>query len=69
MTIPEADQRLIARYVSEALTHSATEGGPLPRDDSGRSKYHRYAGVMRSFSAYLQGNNGAAWPPGSMTQR
>ena len=58
LNIPEADQRLVERYLAQAnedLENELRETGRSARDQAGYTKYDRYAVHIRSFSSWLQG--------------
>jgi hypothetical protein len=57
LNIPEADQRLIERFLARAnkdLENALQATGRSARDKAGYTKYDRYAVHVRSFSAWLQ---------------
>ena len=58
LNIPEADQRLVERYLAQAnedLENELRETGRSARDQAGYTRYDRYAVHVRSFSSWLQG--------------
>jgi hypothetical protein len=60
LNIPEADQRLIERFLAQGnawLEAEARQTHQSIRDKKGRTKYDRYAIALRTLSAWLQAQN------------